>query len=244
MSDLTIETGFVPRGDELAQARAAIAEVRGLERERRLRHLVTVAGGWLMAGLMSVVAVASLAVVLHRPVPRDRIAIALLHDDGTYDAPVVREDLPQSRTAILFRHSVVQYVMNRENYTWEGVNNEYKTVTAMSSPAERERYKHVMFDRHNPSNPAVAFGEGTNAGKADVAAIRITTVPASPHEVAATFLLKVTMPGQPVKVVRKTARMTWIAADSEIPPEIQQLYDPMGIAFTYYESIVDPDSGK
>ena len=44
--------------------------------------------------------------------------------------------------------------------------------------------------------------------------------------------------------MRKTARMTWVAAEDRIPAEVQQLYDPAGIAFTYYSSTPDPDATR
>ena len=35
---------------------------------------------------------------------------------------------------ILFRHTVIQYVFSRENYSWEGVNANYLRASAMSAP--------------------------------------------------------------------------------------------------------------
>jgi type IV secretory pathway component VirB8 len=244
MSESAVPSGYVPRGNERVEVTRAIAAARGLERERRIRRLVTIAGGWTVAAFMTVVAAACLGVMWVRPVPRDLLYVAMMHDDGTYDAPRLREDLPRSQRDMLFRHTVIQYVFARENYSWEGVNANYLRASAMSAPDERDRYQAVMLDKRNPDNPAVVHGEGLNASNADVTAIQVRADPAAPNAVDAMFVLKVTAPNQAPRTIRKTARMTWMAAEDRIPPVIQQVYDPAGIAFTHYASSPDPETAR
>lgn len=244
MSGVALPPECSLKGEALAEVTRAVAAARGMERERRIRRLLTVSGGWVVAGIMGAVAVASLAVMATRPVPRDLVYVAVLHDDGTYDAPVVREDLPQSRRDVLFRHAVIQYVYARENYSWEGVNASYRRASAMSTPAERDRYQTVMRDSRNPENPAVLYGDGLNAGIADVVAIQVKADPASPNAVDAVFMVKITAPNQAPRTIRKTARMTWMRAEDRIPLEIQQQIDPAGIAFSHYTSTFDPDAAR
>ena len=244
MSQTVAPPGYVPRGSDLSELRRANAVTHGLERERRLRRLVTIGGGWVVAGMMTSVTVACLAVMWVRPLPRDRFYVAMLHDDGTYDAPEVREDLPRRQREILFRHTVIQYVFARENYSWEGVNANYLRTSAMSAPAERDRYQAVMLDKRNPENPAVVYGDGLNAAMADVTAVQVRPDPASPNAVDAMFVVKITAPNQAPQIVRKTARMTWMPAEDRIPAAIQELYDPAGIAFTHYSSTIDPEAER
>jgi type IV secretory pathway component VirB8 len=244
MSDSALPPGFALRGEALQEVTRAIATARGLERERRIRRLITVGGGWAVAAMMTAVAAASLGVMWKRPVPQDRFYVSVLHDDGTYEAPVVREDLPRSQRDLLFRHTVIQYVLGRENYSWEGVNANYRRVSAMSAPDERDRYQAIMLDRRNPENPSVLYGEGLGAAVADVTAIQVQADPASPYAVDAVFLLKITAPNQAPRTLRKTARMTWMAAEDRIPADVQQMFDPMGIAFSHYSSTPDPDAAR
>ncbi len=114
----------------------------------------------------------------------------------------------------------------------------------MSAPAERDRYQTVMLDKRNSENPAILYGEGLNAATADVTAIQVRADPATPNAVDAMFVLKITAPGQAPRIIRKTARMTWMPAEDHIPPEIQQVYDPFGIAFTHYSSSPDPEAAR
>lgn len=244
MSGAVVPPGFVPRGEALEETRRALADTREWERNRRISRLIGVGGGWAVAAMMSAVAAASLGVMWVRPVPQDRFYVSILHDDGTYDAPVVRDDLPKSRHDMLFKHTVIQYVLARENYSWEGVNANYRRASAMSAPAERDRYQALMLDKRNPENPAVLYGDGLNAAIADVTAIQVKADPASPNAVDAVFMLKITAPNQPPRVIRKTARMTWMGAEGVIPADVQQAYDPMGLAFTHYTSTPDPDTTR
>ena len=244
MSQPTVPPGYVQEGEELAQVTRAFAAARGLERERRIRRLVTIGGGWAVAAFMTVVAAACLGVMWVRPAPRDLLYVALMHDDGTYDAPRLRENLSMNQREMLFRHSVIQYVFARENYSWEGVNANYRRASAMSAPAERDRYQTVMLNKRNPENPALIFGEGVNAANADVTAIQVRADPAAPNAVDAMFVVRITTPNQAPQTIRKTARMTWMPAEDRIPVEIQQVYDPLGIAFTHYSSSPDPEGAR
>ena len=244
MSDDVMPPGLLLRDNARGRdAAGAVAAARGLEHERRLRRLVTVGGGWVAAGMMTLVAGGCLAVVLTRPVPKAQVYVSLLHDDGSYDAPVVRDDLPQSRRDMLFRYTVMQYILARENYSYEGINANYRLASVLSAPAERERYQSLMLDKKNPENPVVIYGDGLNASIADVQSnVQIRVDPASPGALDAIFLVKVTAPNQPARMVRKTARLTWMPADDQIPLEVQQQHDPLGIAFTHYSSTPDPEA--
>lgn len=242
MNDMAGTPGFALRPGDVAEAKRSLAVVDSLVREGRLRRLVTIAGGWVFGSLMTLIAVACLRVMWVRPVVHDRVYVSIVHDDGTFDAPALRDDLPRSLHDAVFRHTVIQYVRDNENYVWESINGNYKRVSAMSTPAERARYQAKMLDRKNPENPAVLYGEGQNAAVVDVEAIQVRTDPATPNAVTAAFLLKITPPGLPPRRLRKTANMTWLSAADTIPPDIQQLYDPLGIAFSHYQSDLDPEA--
>ena len=101
MNDAAVPPGYVPRGEGRDKFSRALAGVRGLERERRMRRLVTIFMGWGMAAFMTLVALACLAVLWARPAPRDRYYVAMMHDDGTYEAPQLREDLPASQREVI-----------------------------------------------------------------------------------------------------------------------------------------------
>ena len=244
MDGLIAPPGFVPQGQALHDAQHAMAHVDGMERERRIRRIVTVCGGWAFGGMMTVVAAGCLAVMWARPVPQDRPFVIVLREDWTVVSTTPRDDLSDGQKAMLFRHTVEQYVKARENYTWESVNGLYKKVSAMSAPAERARYQTLMLDPKNPDNPAVLYGDGINAASADVTSIVVRPDPNAPFSVSASFVLKVQPRDLPPRYFRKTATMTWMDARDTIPIPIQQQYDPAGIAFAHYASNIDPEAPK
>lgn len=233
MSDLGTDRNEVAR---------EIEAVRALERASQIRRIVTHFMGWAVALFMTIVAACCLLVMWSRPTPQDRLVVALIHDDDSYEAPRPVEDLTRSERDILFRHTVIEYVRFREDYSWESVNANYKRVSVMSTPEERDRYQTVMRDGKNPDNPAVAYGTGTGASKADVTAIEVYTDPNSPNAVDARFVVTVEVPNQPPMTIRKFARMTWMLASDRISSGVMQLYDPAGIAFSHYRSLPDPEA--
>lgn len=244
MDNSTLPAGFAPRGEAMQRAQRAMAHADGMERERRIRRFVTIGGGWAVAAMMTAVAGGCLAVMWVRPVPQDRPFVITLRDDGTYSPAVVRDDLGASQKALLFRHTVEQYVKARENYTWEAVNGLYMQSSAMSSPAERALYQKIMLDPKNPENPGVLYGDGINAASATVTSIIVRPDSNAPYSVAASFVLKVQVPNLPARYFRKTATMAWMDARDTIPPAVQQQWDPAGIAFSHYASNIDPEAPK
>jgi type IV secretory pathway component VirB8 len=240
----TLPEGMAPRGEGLRSAQRAMAYADSMERERRIRRLITIGGGWAVAAMMTAVAGASLAVMWARPVPQDRPFVVVAHDDGTFSPALVRDDLAPGQKAMLFRNTVEQYVKARENYTWEGVNSLYMKVSAMSAPSERARYQAIMLDPKNAENPGVLFGSGINAASADVISIVVRPDANAPYSVSASFVLKVVPPNMAPRYFRKTATMTWMDARDTIPPGVQQQYDPAGIAFAHYASNIDPEAPK
>ena len=142
MTGTTVPPGYVPRGERLAEITRAISSARGLEQERRIRRLVTIGGGWAMAGMMSLIATACLGVMWTRPAPRDHFYIAMMHGDGTCRLRGRRG--ATAHAFLAFRH---QYKVRRE-YSWEGVNANYRRASRERT-GERDRYRAVAADKRN-----------------------------------------------------------------------------------------------
>lgn len=240
-------TGFVPRAHEVAEQDRAVAGFRAMECERKLWRLFTVAGGWVFGVCMTVMAGGAVALLVHRPAPHDRLIAVPLGNETPYQPPVLVEDLPRSRSDILLRHSLREFIKANESYSWEGDRHNYNLVSAMSDPALRAKFQAIRNDKKNPENPAVIYGTGPGAGKADVIAMKINIDEASPNAPTAQIVVRITTPGKPDRTVSKTASMTWAPPPAggwetdqdPIPLEIQQQYDPMGITIGHYTSYPD-----
>jgi len=245
--DGEVPTGFVPRSQEVSDNAKVINEIRQMERERKLRRLVTVAGGWVFGGCMTVVAASAVALMVHRPVPHDRLIATFNRADGAYEAPVMVEDLPKARSDILLKYSLIQYINAMESYSWEASNRNYNLVSAMSDKPLQTQFQAIRNDKKNPENPFVIYGNGPGAMKVDVIATKINLDDQSPNAPTAQIKLMITTPGRPDRTLIKTASIIWAPPPAggwetdkdPIPPEIQQQFDPMGITITHYKSVVD-----
>lgn len=235
MSDFTVEdarAGFA--SSAAAVAEEAMSDAREMRRESvRLRRMVT-GGGWAVAAFMTVVATASLAVMAVRPVPQDRLAISLLRADGM-SVPMLRQDMPQSMRETLLTYSLINYVRARESYSWGGEGAQWRQASAMSAPEEQRRYQAFM--KGGDKRPEVLYGRGNSAGTAEALNVTIRADLSASNAATAYFTLRVTMPDKPPVDVPMTAQMTWMDAEqAALPIEIQQEYDPAGIAMTHYAS--------
>lgn len=251
MSDVAVDDGFVLRGAARAEAEHVFAEVRSLERERRRMRRIGVYGGWAVAGMMTCVAGLFGGIYLHRPVPRDVLYVAVMHDDGTYEPPAPRDDLSRSQRQMVLRYTLGEYIKCREEYSWESVNALYRRCSAMSSPDEQQRYQAPILNDQDPANPYRLYGTGDKAGRVEVVAVRLQTDPSSPNSVNAFVTERLIPPANlsaggssatPMRV-RKIVHLTFDQPEDQLPMEVQQAFDPAGVVITHYTSDVDPQGG-
>jgi len=219
--------GFVPRGEEVDQREAAFRAAWSFERERRWMAFLTGFGGWIVAAVLAVLLGLSLLLVLRRPVPHQKLLIAVLHGDGTYSAPVPVGDLSRSQQELLLKNTMWRYVAARESYTWEAVQHYYEVVSALSAAPVQAGYQKFMLDA--PDRPTAAYGK-----RGDVAVSDVHVFPVAPNAMEVDFLRTVRLPDAPVKREPMIARITF-APSGKIPIAVRQQYDPAGILVTKYD---------
>ena len=232
MSDLTDQlgppaSGFVPRGTGIDQREAAFRAAWSFERERRWMAFLTGFGGWIVAAVLAILLALSLLLVLRRPVPHQKLLVAVLHGDGTYSAPVPVNDLSPAQQALLLKNTVWRYVVARESYTWEAVQHDYDVVSALSAGPLQARYQKFMLDASR--RPTAAFGKRGDVSISDVHIFRV-----APNAMEADFLRTVRQPDASVKREHMIARVTY-APSGKIPITVRQQYDPAGILITNYD---------
>ena len=232
MSDLTDQAGrrpagFVPRGAGLDLREAAFRAAESFERERRWMAFLTGFGGWIVAAVLAVLLALSLLLVLRRPVPHQKLLIAVLHGDGTYSAPVPVNDLSPSQQALLLKNTIWRYVVARESYTWEAVQHDYDVVSALSAGPLQARYQKFMLDASK--RPTAVFGKRGDVSISDVHIFRV-----APNAMEVGFPAD----GPAARCSREAgamiARVTY-APSGKIPITVRQQYDPAGILITKYD---------
>lgn len=184
-------------------------------------------GGWMAAAVLAVLLALCLLLVLRRPVPHQKLLIAVLHGDGTYSAPVPVDDLASSQQELLLKNTMWRYVVARESYTWEAVQHDYDVVSALSAGPMQARYQRFMLDASN--RPTAVYGKRGDVAISDVHVFRV-----APNAMEVDFLRTVRQPDAPVKREPMIARITY-APSGKIPITVRQQYDPAGILITKYD---------
>jgi type IV secretory pathway component VirB8 len=229
MDNVPPSAGFVPRGDQLRQREEAFHAVHDFERARRRMALVTGFGGWVMSAFLAVLLALAILLLLHRPVPHDRLLVTVLHDDGTYAPPQPIEDASPTEHELAVRNVMYNYVVARESYTWEAIQHDYDVVSALSALAEQTQYQGFILGK-DPDRPTAKFGK---TGDAAVSNVHIFRVAPNAMEVHYVRTLRQEH-GDAVTKERMIARITYAPSDT-IPVTILQQYDPAGILITKYD---------
>lgn len=225
--------GFVPRGDQLRLRDDAFHAVHDFERDRRRMAFVTGFGGWMLSAFLAVLLALAMLLVLHRPVPHDRLLVTVLHDDGTYTPPQPIERADETEHELAVRNAMFNYVVARESYTWEAIQHNYDVASALSAPAEQARYQGFILGK-NPERPTAQYGKTGDVAISNVHIFRV-----APNAMEAHFVRTIRQEhGDVVTKERMIARITYAPSDA-IPATILQQYDPAGILITKYDVAKD-----
>ena len=219
--------GFVPRGADVDLRDAVFRAARSFERERRWMALATGVGGWIVAAVLAVLLALSELTVLRRPVPHQKLLVAILHSDGTYSAPVPVSNLSSSQQEILLKNTMWRYVVARESYTWEAVQHYYDIVSHLSAPRVQVAYQHFMLE--SPDRPTSLYGEQGDASISNVHVFRV-----APNAMEVDFIRTTQQPDSPIETDPMIARITYVPS-RKIPITVLQQYDPAGVLITKYD---------
>ena len=225
--------GFVPREGHLQQRDQAFRAVHEFERDRRRMAFVTGFGGWILSAFLAVLLALAILLVLHRPVPHDRLLVTVLHDDGTYTPPQPIAQTGETEHELAVRNAMFNYVVARESYTWEAIQHDYDVVSALSAPAEQARYQGFILGK-DPERPTALYGKTGDVAVSNVHIFRV-----APNAMEVHFLRTIRQKhGDAVTKERMIARITYAPSDA-IPTTILQQYDPAGILITKYDVAKD-----
>ncbi|MBS0984270.1 VirB8/TrbF family protein [Gluconobacter cerinus] len=223
--------GMVPRPADYDQLRDHRKEVITLEQERRRSQAFRFYTGWALAGVFGLFALVEGARSLTWGHPQDRFQIAILHDDGTYSAPVDVKNLSRVEKREVLATSLVNYISYREGYTYASSQKAYDIVSAMTTGKEQSRYQKHMLDQNDPENPLVMYGEH---GQITALDIRLDPDPNSENSWNFSFTRRVIdRDGAPEDT---PMRGTLTFVDGHVPTKYRVPYDPASVVVLQYES--------
>lgn len=210
----------------------ASTQTQDLARATRRKTQFVVVGCIAYSVLWTAIGVACITMVIKRPVPQDRVYVSVMTTDGI-SLPQLRDDLSPSVRARVLKGTIQRYVTERETYSWESENAHYLAASQMSTPAEAERLK--KFTTTDPKRPEALYGIGNDAGTAEVSNFVISTDESVSNSAVVYFDLLVNMPRKPPVTLRKLARVSFMDAQGQMDPLVQQALSPLGFAFSHYE---------
>lgn len=223
--------GMVPRPADYPELRKHRQEVHSLEGERKRSEAFRFWMGWGLAGVFFTFSLVEGVRSLTWPHAQDHFRIAVVHNDGTYEAPVDVKDLTPVQKREILETSLVNYVTFREGYTYASSQKAYDIVSSMTGGKELNRYQKHMLDENDPENPIIKYGE---TGQIVAVDIRLDPDPNSENSWNFTYTRRVIDKDKAPVDTPMRGTMTFIEA--AVPLKYRVPYDPASVAVIQYES--------
>lgn len=209
--------------------------------DRYARMLFWARTGWSLAAgfFVLLVIVVALGMVVWARVSRPVAPVVLAVDHATGDVQALPLFSPavESRLALLQKYFVRQYVMLREGYLFDQLNNDYATVTGMSSGQALRSYEAIY------SGPNARHKVLKNTQQWVIHIRSIELPPDSPGNAVVRFTRTVIYQGGGQAKAYYTARLSFTFRQPQhVMTEEQLITNPVGFTVTSY--IADPDLGQ
>ncbi|WP_336294026.1 virB8 family protein [Bartonella sp. CB169] len=139
-----------------------IAEARLFDQDRMMRaHRITRVS-LLIAGIAVIVAVmSSLAVITLVPLKTvEPFVIRVDNSTGIVEVVEALKEGPTNVDEAITRYFAAKYVRAREGFTVEEVQNNFQTVSLLSSSEEQERFAQ-WYSARNPQSPQILYEHAT-----------------------------------------------------------------------------------
>lgn len=147
------------------------------------------------------------------------VVSALTSTAGTYDEAVTK-------------YFAARYVRARESYVWSEAEENFRTVSLLSTQAEQQRFA-ALYRGSNPESPQNIYGRN--------ATVRISIVSISlinPHVVSVRYIRTVTR-GEDVRTTHWVATLTFAYVNAPMS-STDRLVNPLGFVVSEYRA--DPEA--
>jgi type IV secretory pathway component VirB8 len=227
---------FVPREEQSAVLAAALATVRQTEGERRWSVALGRLSGWLVAATMVVPLGYTLSILKNRPVPQEKIWVAIMHSDGSTEAAKPIEDLTPSEREAAICQFMYDYVFYRVSYTWENIQRNYDRTRFVTYGDAQKEYVATMNEA--PDRPTATLGKTGEKRVSDVTVSRT-----GPFAFEATYTLSIkNKEGVWLNDMKRRVLMSYGTFEG-IPAEVARRLDPLKLVTTRWDdhpAVFDP----
>jgi len=221
-------SGFVPPATQSAILAAALGAVRKTEGERRWTTVISQLSGWIVAAAMVVPLGYSLSILKNRPVPQDKIWVALMHSDGTTEAAKPVEDLTPSQREAAVSQFIFNYVEYRMGYDLSHYVYNFQRTLFMTAPVAQGELEAEM--KTSPDRPTLTLGQIGERRISDVQPVRVAS---NAFDVTYTVRIRA-KEGQWLPESRRRAHITY-AISASMPAEVARRLDPLKLVVIRWE---------
>ncbi|WP_019223225.1 virB8 family protein [Bartonella rattaustraliani] len=139
-----------------------IAEARSFDQDRMIASRRITRISFAIAGIAVVVAIlSSLAVITLTPLKTVKpFVIRVDNSTGIVEVVEALKDGPTNVDEAITRYFAAKYVRSREGFVAEETQNNFQTVSLLSSPEEQERFA-VWYGAKNPQSPQILYKNAT-----------------------------------------------------------------------------------
>lgn len=147
------------------------------------------------------------------------VVSALTSTAGTYDEAVTK-------------YFAARYVRARESYVWSEAEENFRTVSLLSTQAEQQRFA-ALYRGSNPESPQVIYGRNATAR---ISIVSISLI--NPHVVSVRYIRTVTR-GEDVRTTHWVATLTFAYVNAPMS-STDRLVNPLGFVVSEYRA--DPEA--
>jgi type IV secretion system protein VirB8 len=147
------------------------------------------------------------------------VVSALTATAGTYDEAVTK-------------YFAARYVRARESYVWSEAEENFRTVSLLSTQAEQQRFA-ALYRGSNPESPQSIYGRTATAR---ISIVSISLI--NPHVVSVRYIRTVTR-GEDVRTTHWVATLTFAYVNAPMS-STDRLVNPLGFVVSEYRA--DPEA--
>ncbi|MFG1423204.1 VirB8 family type IV secretion system protein [Roseixanthobacter liquoris] len=147
------------------------------------------------------------------------VVSALTSTAGTYDEAVTK-------------YFAARYVRARESYVWSEAEENFRTVSLLSTQAEQQRFA-ALYRGSNPESPQNIYGRNATAR---ISIVSISLI--NPHVVSVRYIRTVTR-GEDVRTTHWVATLTFAYVNAPMS-STDRLVNPLGFVVSEYRA--DPEA--
>ncbi|QRG06754.1 virB8 family protein [Xanthobacter dioxanivorans] len=209
-------------------------KARRFDQDRLIRAERSVRIAWFVAIVASILAATAIAAVAGLTPLKTVQPFVVRVDNSTGIVDVVSALTSTAGTydEAVTKYFAARYVRARESYVWSEAEENFRTVSLLSTQAEQQRFA-ALYRGSNPESPQNIYGRNATAR---ISIVSISLI--NPHVVSVRYIRTVTR-GEDVRTTHWVATLTFAYVNAPMS-STDRLVNPLGFVVSEYRA--DPEA--